>query len=90
MNAHTKEITEYYAKIIFLNASSIATAAILLNSVSSSFPTGMGNSSGQIGHNLMDHHFRCGAEAEFDGFQDKYFWSKTRRYLRTTIPEYFR
>ena len=47
MNAHTKEVTEYYARIIFLNASSIATAAILLNSVSSSFPTGMGNSSGR-------------------------------------------
>lgn len=76
MNAHTKEITEYYARIIFLNASSIATAAILLNSVSSSFPTGMGNSSGQIGHNLMDHFTGTGAEAEFDGYQDKYFFGR--------------
>lgn len=69
----TKKTTEYYAKIIFLNASTIATAHILLNSKSDAFPNGLGNSSGQLGHNLMDHHFRAGAQAEFDGFADQYY-----------------
>ena len=73
MNAHTRAVTEYYARIIFLNASTIATASILLNSVSSRFPEGLGNSSGQIGHNLMDHFTGTGAEAEFDGMEDKYY-----------------
>ena len=72
MNAHTRQVTEYYARIIFLNASTIATAAILLNSVSKRFPEGMGNSSGQLGHNLMDHFTGTGATAQFDGFPDQY------------------
>ncbi len=63
----------YYAKIIFLNASTIATASILLNSKSKSFPNGLGNSSGQIGHNLMDHVVTAGTEAEYDGFEDEYY-----------------
>jgi choline dehydrogenase-like flavoprotein len=76
MNAHTKQTTEYYSRIIFLNASTIATAALLLNSTSKTFPNGFGNSSGQIGHNLMDHLGGTGAEAEFDGFTDKYFYGR--------------
>ena len=55
IDAHTKKVTEYFAKIIFLNASTIDTAAILLRSVSDRFPQGLGNDSGQVGHNLMDH-----------------------------------
>jgi len=53
---------EYNAKVIFLNASTIGSTAILLNSVSSRFPTGIGNSSDQVGRNLMDHHSRAGAD----------------------------
>ena len=73
MHAHTREVTEYYARIIFLNASTIATAAILLNSVSKRFPAGLGNSSGQVGHNLMDHFTGTGATAEFEGLRDQYY-----------------
>lgn len=73
IDAETKQVTEYFSRIIFLNASTIATAAILLNSVSDVFPDGLGNSSGQVGRNLMDHHFRVGAEAEYDGFKDQYY-----------------
>lgn len=69
----TLETKEYYAKIIFLNASTIATASILLQSVSEAFPNGLGNSSGQVGKNLMDHHKSCGAMAEHDSFKDKYY-----------------
>ena len=55
IDAETKEEINYYAAIIFLNASTIATTAILLNSISPSFPNGLGNSSLQVGHNLKDH-----------------------------------
>jgi len=67
IDAITKEEISYYAKIIFLNASTIATTAILLNSVSPSFPNGLGNSSGQIGHNLMDHVVNEGSFGTYDG-----------------------
>jgi len=73
IDAETKKTYEYYSRIIFLNASTVATAAILLQSTSSRFPYGLGNSSGQVGHNLMDHHFRVGAEAKYEGFNDQYY-----------------
>ncbi|MDP5106351.1 MAG: GMC family oxidoreductase [Polaribacter sp.] len=69
----TKEEIIFYAKIIFLNASAIATASILLNSVSKSFPNGLGNSSLQVGHNLMDHVVNEGTYGTFDGLLDKYY-----------------
>lgn len=73
IDAITKEEINYYAKIIFLNASAIATAAILLNSVSPSFPNGLGNSSLQVGHNLMDHVVNEGTYGIYDGLLDKYY-----------------
>jgi choline dehydrogenase-like flavoprotein len=73
IDAVTKVESNYYAKIIFLNASAIATAAILLNSVSPSFPNGLGNSSLQVGHNLMDHVVNEGSHGTFEGLQDKYY-----------------
>ncbi|MHA4808136.1 GMC oxidoreductase [Flavitalea flava] len=73
MNAHTRQVTAYYARIVFLNASTIATAAILLNSKSGRFPEGLGNSSGQVGHNLMDHFTGTGAEAEIEGYAEEYY-----------------
>lgn len=73
MDTETRLTYEFYAKIIFLNASTIASTAILLNSTSSAFPNGLGNSSDQIGRNLMDHHGRVGAEGYYNGFHDKYY-----------------
>jgi choline dehydrogenase-like flavoprotein len=67
----TKEVIEFYAKIIFLNASTLASTAILLNSKSDVFPNGMGNSSDQLGRNLMDHHYHVGAGGRFEGLTDK-------------------
>lgn len=72
IDAQTKKVTEYYAKIIFLNASAFASTAILLQSKSSRFPQGMGNDSGQLGKNIMDHFLMTGAEGEHDGFRDQY------------------
>jgi choline dehydrogenase-like flavoprotein len=73
MDQHTHQVTEYFARIIFINASTIATAALLLGSVSSSFPSGLGNSSGQVGHNLMDHHTGTGGYGILEGFEDQYY-----------------
>ncbi|MBX2923917.1 MAG: GMC family oxidoreductase [Chitinophagaceae bacterium] len=76
IDAETMKTEEYFAKIIFLNASTLGTTAILLNSVSDAFPDGLGNSSGQVGLNLMDHHYGVGARGTFDGFEDKYFYGR--------------
>jgi len=73
VDAESGETIEFYAKIIFLNASCIATTAIMLNSTSDRFPDGLGNDSGQLGRNLMDHPMGAGASGEFEGFEDRYY-----------------
>ena len=73
IDRESKESYEYKANIIFLCASSIASAGILLQSTSDRFPNGLGNDSGELGHNIMDHHFRVGASGNFDGFEDMYY-----------------
>ena len=72
----SKEEIEFYARIIFLNASTLGTTQILLNSISNRFPNGLGNSSGQLGHNLMDHQFRVGAKGTVEGMDDKYYYGR--------------
>ncbi len=69
----TGETEEYFSRIVFCNASTVGTTAILLNSRSESFPDGLGNSSGELGHNIMDHHYGMGAGGFIDGFDDKYY-----------------
>ncbi len=73
IDTETKERHEYYARIIFLNASTIATAAVLLNSKSDAFPNGLGNNNDLVGRHLMDHHIKVGAKADFEGFNDRYY-----------------
>lgn len=87
MNAHTHETSDFFARIIFLNASTIDTAALLLRSTSSSFPTGLGNSSGQVGHNLMDHWTGTGAYGDFEGFEPDQYYSG-RRPVGIYIPRF--
>ncbi|WP_341215143.1 GMC family oxidoreductase [uncultured Wocania sp.] len=86
IDAETKETVVYNAKIIFLCASAIASASILLQSKSKRFPNGLGNDSGELGHNIMDHHFHVGATAKVDGFNDKYY--KGRRPTGIYIPRF--
>ena len=86
IDAETKETMEFKAKVIFLCASAIASAAILLQSKSDRFPNGMGNDSGELGHNIMDHHLAVGASGKFDGFHDKYY--KGRRPNGIYIPRF--
>lgn len=72
-DTETKETIEYKADVIFLCASAIASTSILLQSKSDRFPDGMGNDSGELGHNLMDHHFKAGASGKIDGFEEFYY-----------------
>lgn len=76
IDAETMKTEEFYAKIIFLNASTIGSTAILLNSKSDAHPNGLGNSSDQLGRNLMDHHYHVGASATYDGFKDSYTYGR--------------
>ncbi|BET66807.1 GMC family oxidoreductase [Opitutales bacterium ASA1] len=73
IDAETHEWTEYHAKVVFLCASAVGSTFILLNSRSDRYPDGFGNDSGELGHNLMDHHFQVGASGRFDGFNDRYY-----------------
>ncbi|HEX6169179.1 MAG TPA: GMC family oxidoreductase [Chitinophagaceae bacterium] len=74
INAETKQATEYFAKVVFLCASAFNSAWVLMNSATDVWPDGLGSSSGELGHNVMDHHFRCGAEGIAEGFDDKYYF----------------
>ena len=76
VNTITKEISEFKAKIIFLCASSMASTAILMNSKSDRFPNGLGNDSGELGHNIMDHQLGSGASGKYEGFQDRYYYGR--------------
>ena len=73
IDAETQEKMVFSAKVIFCCASTVGSTSILLNSKSKRFPNGLGNDSGELGHNLMDHHFQVGATAEIDGFDDKFY-----------------
>lgn len=70
IDAQTKEMTEYYAQIIFLNAATLNTNLILLNSTSNRFPNGLGNDNGLLGKYIAFHNFRTTISAEYEGFQD--------------------
>ncbi len=73
IDAHTKEVIEFNSKVVFLCASAMASTAILMQSKSNRFPDGMGNDSGELGHNIMDHQLGSGASGNYEGFKDKYY-----------------
>jgi len=70
IDAHTREMTEYYARIVFVNAACLNSNLILLNSTSSRFPRGLGNDSGLLGKYVAFHNFRTTISAEYEGFAD--------------------
>ncbi|MBP7641861.1 MAG: GMC family oxidoreductase [Saprospiraceae bacterium] len=76
IDTETKATEEFHAKLIFVNASTLATAQLLLSSTSSRFPNGLGNDSDQVGRNIMDHHKHAGASALIEGFEDKYYYGR--------------
>jgi choline dehydrogenase-like flavoprotein len=71
IDAATREDREYTARVVFLCASALESARILLNSASTTFPEGLANSSGQVGRNIMDHIKWGGASGAFDGWADR-------------------
>jgi choline dehydrogenase-like flavoprotein len=86
VDAQTRDIVEFTARIIFLCASTLGTTQILLNSRSPGFPHGLSNSSGVLGHYLMDHHCNVGAHAEMPGFEDRYYYGN--RPIGFYVPRY--
>jgi choline dehydrogenase-like flavoprotein len=86
IDAESKKTIEVFAKVIFLCASTLASTQILLHSTSERYPNGLGNESGELGHNVMDHHHNVGAMGSFEGLQDKYY--KGRKPSGIFIPKY--
>ena len=86
IDAETMETTEYFAPVIFLNASALSTTKIMLQSTSETFPAGFANSSGVLGRYLMDHYSGPGAAASYDMLKDQYYFGQ--RSTSTYIPRY--
>ena len=86
IDAKTKEKRDYFARVIFLCASTLGTTQILLNSTSAEFRNGFANSSGAVGRYLMDHLCAIGAYGEYPGFADKYYLG--RRPTGIYIPRF--
>ncbi|MBD0255281.1 MAG: GMC family oxidoreductase [Cytophagales bacterium] len=84
--ATTRAVTEYYARIIFVNASTVNTNLLLLNSTSARFPAGLGNDSGTLGKYVMDHNYRVSGVGYYDGLPDKYYYG--RRPVGLYVPRF--
>jgi choline dehydrogenase-like flavoprotein len=76
LDAETNQTIEYQSKIIFLNASTLNSAWVLMNSATDIWPDGLGSCSGELGHNIMDHHYMLGAHGSVDGFEDQYYYGR--------------
>ena len=86
IDAQDNKTYTYQAKIVFVNASALNSAWVLMNSATDVWPEGLGSSSGQLGHNVMDHHLGVGASGVVEGFEDKYYYG--RRANGIYIPRY--
>ncbi|GHN02608.1 GMC family oxidoreductase [Cytophagales bacterium WSM2-2] len=86
MDAETNQTYEFNSKIVFVCASTFNSAWVLMNSATDIWPEGLGSSSGELGHNIMDHHFRAGATGTVVGFSDKYEYG--RRPTGTYVPRF--
>ncbi len=86
LDAETNKTSIYTAKIVFLNASTLNSAWILMNSATDVWPDGLGSSSGELGHNIMDHHLNVSAGGTVEGFEDKYYYG--RRANGIYIPQF--
>jgi choline dehydrogenase-like flavoprotein len=86
LDAESKKTYQYFSKIIFLNASTFNSAWILMNSATDVWPDGLGSSSGELGHNIMDHHLGVSASGTVEGYDDKYYYG--RRANGVYIPQF--
>ncbi len=76
IDAETNKTYEFFAKVIFVCASAFNSTWVLMNSATDVWEGGLGSSSGELGHNAMDHHFRLGASGRVEGFEDKYMFGR--------------
>ena len=76
IDTETKKTYEFNARVIFLCASAVASTSILMQSKSDAFPNGLGNSSDQLGRNIMDHHLDVGASAKTEDFKSQYYFGR--------------
>ena len=76
IDAQTKETTEYFANIIFVNAACLNTNLLLLNSTSGRFPNGLGNDNGLLGKYVAFHNYRGSLTATMDGYEDGYYYGR--------------
>lgn len=76
LDGETNKTYTFHAKIVFLNASSLNSAWVLMNSATDVWENGLGSSSGELGHNIMDHHYMLGAQGTIEGFEDKYYYGR--------------
>jgi choline dehydrogenase-like flavoprotein len=76
IDSETKQATEYFAKIIFVNASALNSNLVLLNSTSNRFPNGLGNDSGILGKYICFHNYRGWIHGDIDGFEDGYTFGR--------------
>jgi choline dehydrogenase-like flavoprotein len=86
IDANTHAVTEYHARIIFVNASALNTNLILLNSTSARFPDGLGNDNGLLGRYVAFHNYRASAGGTIDGFEDQYYYG--RRPSECILPNF--
>lgn len=76
VDAETSKTYEFTAKVVFVCASTFNSTWLLMNSATEVWPGGLGSSSGELGHNAMDHHGRAGASGRVEGFEDKYVYGR--------------
>jgi len=86
IDSKTKEATEYFAKVIFVNAAALNTNLILLNSISSRFPNGLGNDNGLLGKYVAFHNYRGAITAQMEGYLDSYYYG--RRPTQAMMPNF--
>jgi len=86
IDAENHQTYQYTAKVIFVNAGSFDSTWLLMNSATDVWPDGLGSSSGELGHNVMDHHTMVGASGTVEGYEDKYYYG--RRPTGFYIPRY--
>jgi choline dehydrogenase-like flavoprotein len=76
LDAETNKTYQYFSKIVFLNASALNSTWVLMNSATDIWPDGLGSSCGELGHNVMDHHYNLGASGDVEGYEDKYYYGR--------------
>lgn len=86
LDAETNQTYVFNSKIVFVCASSFNSSWILMNSATDVWEGGLGSSSGELGHNVMDHHFKLGAGGTIEGFSDRYDFG--RRPTGIYIPRF--